>query len=63
MKIHRDDYDCPTINTRDLIVQQPYEDDGRWYVQEITLLDMGRFMTHEEAVRHAEFLKEKYSEK
>jgi len=44
----------------DLIIQQPYraEGDMRWYVQEIALLDMGRFNTWDEAYNHYKFLRE-----
>ena len=45
------------LQRRDLIVQQCYpEDEKSWYVQEIHLLDMGRFRTEQEAIEHKEFL-------
>lgn len=54
--------EIPTINTHDLLIQRPYADDGRWYVQEVALLDVGRFDTYEEAVSHSKFIEEKFSE-
>lgn len=45
------------IEREDLIVQ--HYDPGHerpWYVQEVSLLDMGRFKTKEDALAHREFL-------
>lgn len=58
MNIHTD---TPRILRDDLIVQQPYPTDGRWYVQQVALMDMGRFMTEREAFDHATFLQSKTS--
>lgn len=53
------------INRGELIVQQPYittDGDHRWYVQEVALLDYGRFDTEYEAQQHKAFLDEKRSD-
>lgn len=51
------------IRTGDLIVQRSCpKDEKPWYVHEISLLDMGRFRTMEEAMEHRDFLVEKYKE-
>ena len=42
----------------DYLIQQPYkkEVDERWYVQEISLLDAGRFDTWDQAYSHYRFM-------
>lgn len=47
------------VERGDFIVQQ-YPD--YWYVQEVALLDHGRFKTKEEAIDHKRFLDEKYKD-
>jgi hypothetical protein len=44
-----------------LIVQR--EEDGMWYVQEVSLLDVGRFKTFNEALDHKAFLEENSDER
>lgn len=49
------------MQTGEYIVQQPYiqENDNRWYVQQISLLDYGRFSTREAAIEFLDFLHDK----
>lgn len=46
------------INRGDYIIQQDPEDE-LWYVQEIQLLDMGRFKEQKAAHEHWQFLSNK----
>lgn len=45
------------IKRGDYLVQ--YDEDGLHYVQEVALLDMGRFKTKEQAIAHKRFLEER----
>lgn len=49
------------MKREDLIINYDYED-HMWYVQEVALLDMGRFPTIQQAEDHKRFLEEKRSD-
>jgi hypothetical protein len=53
----------PPIQRGDYIIQHVADDrTGRpWFVQEVALLDMGRFSTEKAAVEFREFLEDKYA--
>lgn len=52
-------HDFPLVRTGDILMQRPYlPEDKRWYIQEVGMLDLGRFETQDAAFQHWQYMQE-----